>query len=186
MRANTLSMQGLEEIEKQSFDLYKYPEINQFKVNQQQLRHYQIVQIATVNALNSKKIVDFETERMFASEGDKPGIKRPDVLWFTDNGKRIAVEVELSQKWDRAFDEFLLAIIRSLSSKDGVKAKFDRFLIITDSNAIRHNYIEAIQPGSIFYKWEKNHRDHWEVTKKLLVPDWLIQKVDFQLIKNTV
>lgn len=178
----TLSVRGLEEAERYTPILLKYPEIDPYRVNQQQIRHYLIAQSATVNALNSGAVVEYETERMYSHSGDRPGEKRPDVVWTMASGLRIACEIELSAKWERHLDQFILGIARALQSQNGQTAKFDRFAVITDSPAILRRYRDAMRPDAPLNIWSKNQRNHWAVDKSIKVPAWLIERVDFQLL----
>lgn len=178
----TLTEQGLQEAERISCALYRYPEIDNYKVNQQQIRHYLIAQAATLNGLHAGIIARYETERMFAQSGDESGVKRPDVVWHTQAGLKIAVEIELTAKWGRDLDEFVLAIGRALQSTENRCASYNRFAIISDSPAIIERYRAAMQPGVNLSIWKKNQRNHWGIEKTGSVPDWLINKIDFQLI----
>jgi hypothetical protein len=178
----TLSEQGRQEAERHAAALYRYPEIDPFRVNQQQIRHYLIAQSSTVNALNAGVIIDYETERMFSGEGDKSGVKRPDVAWMTKAGLTIGAEVELSAKWARDLDMFTLGIVRALQSGGDKPARYNRFAIISDSPAIINRYRAAMQPGVALLMWKKDQRGHWVIDKTIKVPEWLINKVDFHLI----
>jgi hypothetical protein len=180
----TLSQIGLEEAERHSLTLSKYLEIDQFKVEQTKIRHYLIAQESTIRALESGVIVDYKTERMFFNQGDTLGSKRPDIIWVTGSGTRIAVEVELSAKWERVLDDFVLKIIRALKTNSDSKSEFNRFIIISDSAAIIRRYEEAVQPDAEVSAWVKNSRGHWVIEKTYRIPDWLITKVDFQLIES--
>lgn len=180
----TLSQIGLEEVERHSLTLSKYPEIDQFKVDQTKIRHYLIAQESTIRALESGVIVGYETERMFHNKGDMLGVKRPDVVWITSTGSRIAGEIELSAKWERALDEFKLKIVRALKANSDSKSEFNRFIIISDSKAIIERYQKAMQPGAEVSSWIKNGRGHWVIEKTYSIPEWLITKVDFQLIES--
>lgn len=180
----TLSQIGLEDAERHSLTLSKYAEIDQFKVEQSKIRHYLIAQESTIRALESGVIVDYETERMFLSQGDALGLKRPDIIWVTNLGSRLGVEIELSAKWERLLDDFVLNIIRALKSNDDSKPKFNRFIIISDSPAIIKRYQAAMQPDAEGSSWMKNNRGHWVVDKIYKIPAWLITQVDFQLIES--
>jgi len=179
----TLTEQGLEEAERRATSLYRYPEVDPYRVDQAKIRHYLIAQLLTANALKAGSIVSFETERMFCGEGDKAGIKRPDVVWNTGN-YLVAVEIELSAKWARDLDDFVLSIGRALQSTSEAPARFGRFIIVSDSPAIIDRYRKAMKPGATLHLWTKNKRGHWVAGKAINVPDWLIQKVDFQLIEG--
>ena len=178
----TLSMQGLQEAERNTEELFRYPEIDNYKVNQQQIRHYLIAQNATLNGLHAGIIARYETERMFDQSGDKLGVKRPDVVWHTQAGLKIAVEIELSAKWERTLDEFVLGITKALHSTENSPARYNRFAIISDSKAIIERYQAVMQPSVNLSIWKKNQRGHWIIDKTISVPNWLINKIDFQLI----
>jgi len=68
---------------------------------------------------------------------------------------RIALEIELSAKWDRNLDDFILKIIRALKSSEGNIPYVDRFIVVSDSPAIVERYKQAIQPTSSFQTWTK-------------------------------
>lgn len=178
----TLSERGLQEAERHADSLLLYPEIDKYRVNQQQIRHYLIAQMVTINALCNGAIVDYETERMYSQQGDKPGEKRPDFVWEAASAHRIAGEIELSAKWAKHLDEFVLGIVRALHHQNVQPAKFNRFVIISDSPAIIERYRKVMTPGEKLNIWKKNQRSHWVVDKTTTVPAWLIDKVDFQLI----
>jgi len=179
----TLSEIGLQEVERRSESLCKYIEADPYRVDQPKIRHYLIAQIATIKALNSNSIVSYETERMFGKDGDKLGVKRPDIAWITSNGKRYGVEIELSAKWEKDLDFFVYGIAMALSNKDNESPDYDRFFIISDSPAIIKRYKAAMQPGVNLPMWKKNERGHWAIYKNIKVPEWLISKVDFKLME---
>ena len=178
----TLTVQGLEEACHHTSGLYRYPETDPYRVDQRLIRHNLLAQKITINALETGAITRFETERMFLVEGDKSGVKHPDIVWITDSGLRIGIEVELSAKWDRDLDEFILGILRALRPDNNIPAQYSRFLIVSDSQAIIDRYKKAMSPGSKLNAWKKNQRKHWLVDHSIAIPDWLIEKIDFQLI----
>lgn len=139
----TLSELGLQEIERLSDALLRYSELDPFKVNQLQIRHYLIAQKITIKALDSGQIIDFETERMRLIDGDRQGEKRPDVVWITSGMERYAIEIELSAKWDRNLDSFILGIARDLQSSKNKDDGISRYVIISDSRAIIDRYQQA-------------------------------------------
>lgn len=178
----TLSELGIQEAERHSLHLFKYVEIDPFKVDQSKIRHYLLAQLSTINALKSGHIVDYETERMFSKNGDKLGTKRPDIIWITKSGSRLGIEVELSAKWDRRLDDFIIKIINGLRQREDSTSEYKRFVIISDSPAIISRYKMAMQPTSFFKIWVKDNRGHWIVDRKFAVPEWLVTKVDFRMV----
>ena len=180
----TLTEMGLNEATGFAMKLLRAPEVDdRYKVTQMLIRHNLIAQNATINALNSGTIIDYETERQ-SDNGDKSGQKRPDVIWFLPKGGKIGIEVELSPKWDRRLDEFVTGIAISLRPDENGLSRFDRVHIFTDSPSIIERYKSAMQPGENMQFWKKNSRQHWEVEKTHPVPKWLIERIDFSLIKE--
>jgi hypothetical protein len=178
----TLSALGLQEAERHTVKLYPYHEISPNRVDQKLIRHDLIAQTATAQILNAGLISEYETPRMLPVDGSNLKTKLPDVVWTLIDGLRVATEVELNSKWGRDLDDLVMRIIRSLQSVDGQRPKFDRFAVITDSQAIIDNYRAAMKPGATVCTWVKNSRKHWVIDKKDKVPAWLIDKVDFRLL----
>ncbi len=178
----TLTVTGLQEVERRASTLYQYSEIEPGRINQQLVRHNLLAQQSTANLLASSSITSYETERMFLQQGDKPGVKRPDVVWVTPSGLRMGVEIELSAKWGRDLDQFVLAIANALLATKDTPAPYGRFVVISDSPAIIKRYSEAMKSGAKLNVWSKNERKHWVVTRTMIVQNWLLTKVDFQLI----
>jgi hypothetical protein len=179
----TLSGSGLEYVEGRCVEnLLRYKELDPFRVNQQTLRHYLLAQTVTLNALQANSIAAFITERE-AGVADSDGHKRPDVSWILQSGAKVGIEIELSSKWGRDADDFVLGVWRALNATPEQPARYARFAVITDSPAIKKRYRELFAPGATAQTWEKNERHHWVVTKKLRVPDWLQGKVDFKLVE---
>ena len=118
---------------------------------------------------------------MFDAVGDLPGVKRPDVVFLSKSGVCTAVEIELSAKWERHLDQFVLRVAKALSEKDGGPI-YDRFAIATDSPAIKRRYEAAMQPGAELPLWVKTDRGRWEIEKTGKVPNWLLEKIDFVLM----
>jgi hypothetical protein len=129
-------------------------------------------------------VVSYLTERMLNQSGNQPGEKMPDVVWVTQSGQSIGVEIELSAKWGRDLGHFTLGIIQALASSEGKPPRFNRFAIITDSAAIYDRYIDAFKPGKGLPIWKKNKRQHWVIDKTVEVPGWVSTKIDFQLLER--
>ncbi|TXH61188.1 MAG: hypothetical protein E6Q84_03320 [Thiothrix sp.] len=172
----TLSEAGLQLATKHSPQLFRYPEIEPYKINQHLIRHQLLAQKATLNALQAGKISDYKTERMIDSEGDKLGEKKPDVVFIKDQLK-IGVEIELSAKWDRKLDQFTMGIGTALANK-----AYQMFMIYSDSPAILDRYQKALnQP---IKHWVKDDRGHWHAQGDRLFPESKRSLVQFQLIKE--
>ncbi len=173
----TLTETGLQEVERQTSQDHPYLEIDAYRVKQAEIRHYQLAQISTIRALQTGLIHDFQTERM-NRQPDAPGVKRPDVIWDMDDGRRWAVEIELSGKWGQKIDEFVINIYSALS-----RGEYERFCIVTDSPALERRYQQAIQAPSVPV-WRKSGKGLWERGDEITLPAWLPKKVNFQLIEG--
>lgn len=179
----TLSEQGHEEAIRHADTLLPYPELDPYRVNQQLLRHNLMAQKMTCNALNNGDISWFKTEKELSCDGDQPNIKRPDIVWHYGDQKT-AVEIELSPKWQRDLDQFILGIILALQDSESQPSRFDYFVIFSDSPAILSRYQAAMTAGSPLNIWKKDTRGHWSVDKTGTVPKWLVQLTEFRMIEE--
>lgn len=121
-----LTERGLQEIERFQKKLIKY-ELDPFRIRQTHIRHSVLGQQATANMLGPD--FEFQTERELASMSLK-NVKQPDILWLI-NGRRVSVEVELTSKWDRHLDQFVLSTILSLVSTEETPARFSSHWFVT-------------------------------------------------------
>jgi hypothetical protein len=173
----TLSEAGQVEVERLRDVLLPYNR-DPFRIRQDRLRHDQLAQEITVHALSDGSISDFKTER------EMPHIsladfKQPDIAWKLKDGQKVAVEIELTGKWGRDLDHFVLACAQSVNPSH---TRFDLLTIVTDSPAIQRRYLVAFTPGASLNLWEKNARGHWQTVKKTKVPDWIKGRVVCKLI----
>ena len=176
----TLSTTGQAEVERYRNDLLPYSR-DPYKIRQDQLRHYELAQRATANSLLSGSIAGFRTE-VETAQRSVAGQKQPDVEWLFESGRRAGVEVELTAKWARDLDQFVLACLRGLTSSAEKPARFDLIILLTDSPAIRRRYLQAFEPGRSFNRWQKNDRGHWETSGTSTVPSWATEKVLCKLV----
>lgn len=174
-----LTERGLQEVERFQKKLIKY-ELDPFRIRQTHIRHSALGQQATANMLGSN--FEFQTERELASMSIK-NVKQPDILWLM-NGRRVSVEVELTSKWDRHLDQFVLSTILSLVSSDQTTARFDTVLVLTDSTAIRDRYRVQFEPGAKFNRWVKEGSENtskWKISGQSLIPKEIEGRVICQL-----
>ena len=122
----TLTELGQQEIERVSNKLLQYDQ-DPYRVNQLKLRHDTLAQTATAKALTNGSIQDFRTERELAQRSQQ-GVKQPDVLWAMDD-LRVAVEIELTAKWDRLLDQFVDSCINALTSSNEKEPRFHQILL---------------------------------------------------------
>lgn len=163
----TLTRIGLEEVERHREDLIRY-ELDSYRIDQTKLRHDELAQRATINALLAKRIQSFKTPAELAAKSEA-GVKQPDVLWIDGKGGRTGIEVELSAKWDRKLDQFVLGCLKSL--KPDQANSVDSIALISDSKAIVSRYGKAFKPGQDLPIWGKDSRGNWLVTKTIQVPE---------------
>ena len=90
--------------------------------------------------------------------------------------------MELTAKWARDLDQFVLGCLSSLASSEERPARYGLIVLLTDSPAIRKRYLQAFEPGRSFNRWQKNVRGHWEAVSKATVPDWVTDKILCKLI----
>jgi hypothetical protein len=172
----TLTESGVAEAERHAAIQIRYIEIDPYRINQQLLRHNLLAQEITINALISGVIDDYQSERMLSTQ-DKPGQKRVDACWLKSTTIKIGIEIELSKKWDRKLDQFVSGVINALENNI-----YNQFIIFSDSTAIIVGYSTAMKAGSPLKTWKKDQKGFWKVEKTDVVPDWLLNKVSFQLI----
>jgi hypothetical protein len=172
----TLSPTALDTATTYSEALYNYVEIDPWRVNQNLIKHQLIAQRATLNRLQSGRISDYLTERMINIEGDQLGVKRPDVV-FIMNDAKIGVEIELSAKWARKLDQFLLGIASAFENN-----LYKGFFIYAESSNLIERYKKALtEPITI---WEKDSRGHWNAQDTTKFPAKFLNFVRFELIKG--
>lgn len=177
----TLSLSGLEEIERVRDELLPY-DLDPFKVRQDQLRHAMIGQAATARNLLGGAISGFQSETEMAQKS-KRGAKQPDICWLMPDSRRIGVEIELSAKWGRDLDEFVSACLIATSRRDETGPRFDEIWVVTDSPAIEKRYTAAFSPGKTVNIWKKNDQRRWVVEKPANVPDWAKDRITCHLLK---
>ena len=150
----TLTKDGVARIRRERDILLPYA-TDPARVRQDQLRHYQMAQTATLDALLAHRIVAYNVEKELAVVS-ADGVKQPDVVWSLPSGARAAVEIELSAKWGRALDVFVRGCAVALTPARGQPARFDFVFIISDSNAILTRYSDALSAGSTYELWKKD------------------------------
>lgn len=174
----TLTQEGQNQVEKfieNQDDLIDY-QLDPYRIDQSKIRHGQLAQSATAKNLLDGGIVDYITEPMGASKSKKY-VKQHDIIWICADGERIGVEVELSAKWKRKLDEFVLSCVLSIQNK-----VVSRIYIATDSKAIQNRYSIAFEVGHEFGKWEKSELGFSKQVGKYKVPTYMEGKVTCILI----
>ncbi|MBU0592231.1 MAG: hypothetical protein KKH74_00690, partial [Gammaproteobacteria bacterium] len=111
----------------------------------------------TIEHMKFGLVEKFFTERMYPELADKAGVKRPDVVWHCRDGQVIAVEVELTSKWGRQLDEFVLRMHQSIHKYSA------GYVVFTDSPAIHKRYASAMAEGAPVSSWIKDERGYWRI-----------------------
>ena len=171
----TLTLDGLRILENNSINPIEYV-LDPYRIKQDQLRHYFIVQTSTMKAMNESKISSFQTEKEYVVFS-KHNVKQPDAIWNLHNGNKMAIEVELTAKWGRKLDEFIFSSLKALKKQDDGIAYIDYFVIYSDSNALLERYKNAFEPGQVHSRWEKNNRGYWVQEGTFEVPNSISGKV---------
>lgn len=173
----TLSDTGIAEVERFRENLLDY-NTNPYKVNQALLRHDLLAQKATIKNLNSGAIQDFKTPRELSEKSERQ-LKQPDVLWNVSESRTMAVEIELTAKFERKLDDFVLGIILSLKASHEKPARFNSCAIISDSDAILKRYKAAFDPGKKVHAWKKDAQSKWHIDRQYDVPEWVRGKMQW-------
>lgn len=171
----TLTVEGLRLVENHIELQYGY-ETDPYRIKQDQLRHYFICQSITMKAVNENKIESFLTEKEYVSYS-KNGVKQPDAIWVTAEGRRFGLEIELTGKWDRKLHQFVASCIAALKTDlEGVSV-LDYIVVYAESDALIDRYKKAFKPGQKHPKWIKDGRGYWQQEVEFTVPDWVLGKV---------
>jgi hypothetical protein len=169
----TLTDQGIALVEKHlTEDELLEPE-DALRINQANLRHDFLVQKATIKNLKAGKIAGFQTPKELAEKSRKDE-KIPDAVWIMPDGRKRAIELELTAKFKRRLDDFVHGIILSLS---GSPPRFDGYFIVSDSQAILSRYKAAFKPGQKVARWERDKQSHWRIKEWKEVPEWVQSKI---------
>jgi DNA-binding PadR family transcriptional regulator len=162
----TLTEMGLAEVERQAERLHFYPYIDPYKVRQNTLRHDLMAQNYTVKNGIAGQIKKYDTPLTMRAMSSL-NVKEPDCVWEMTNGEIIAIEIELTKKWERDFDEFRLKVVNALDNT----SRYTKFYLVTDSKAIAKSYKEGMKPGTLVSLWKKNVHGKWNPQGKFEIPE---------------
>jgi hypothetical protein len=178
----TLSEMALAWVQARSNLLLKYAELDPHRMSPYTIHHGLLAQRLTVHEARAGRIDSYQTERMLAARSE-PGVKQPDMVWTTKAGERVAVEVELTAKWDRRLDEFLLKNIKAMTPEAGnERQRVDRVLITTTSPAILKRYRMAFGSGQPYRVWRDSINGKSVNGSIEQVPTWVQDQVHFRLV----
>lgn len=176
----TLTALGLQEIERFEPQLLPY-EFDSRRIRQELIRHDYLIQLETHKRLEDGNVHSFQTPLQLRarSEGD---MKQPDVIWLTAENIRVAVELELTAKWGRAFDQFVTRSIHGLRLNPESSRLYDAMLVLSDSPALLHRYREAMQPGQQIQLWRQTKDRKWEEKGIGRIPTYPSDAINFELL----
>lgn len=177
----TLTELGLMEAERFHSTLLPY-NLDPYRIDQAKIRHDLMAQTATLKNMKLGHITAFKTEREMAV-ASAADVKQPDALWILKNGDKVAVEIELTAKWERPLDDFVRKCVIALTPYKDTPARFNILAIITDSPSIVDRYKEAFSAGSSYSKWAKDERRHWGVIATYTIPEEVTKRILFRLHK---
>lgn len=124
----------------------------------QSIRHNLIAQRLTVELLRKRGFSDYLPEPTTRA-ASQTGVKEPDVIVTDGNGRRVAIEVELTPKslQTGALDRALLAVAYALK-----RNTFDQCVYVFGSDHFRQQYQRIWESGKVA-EWEKKGAK-WEPT----------------------
>jgi hypothetical protein len=177
----TLTKAGLQIVERDREKLLLY-NTDSTSISAHKMRHDYLAQSLTLTMQKNLPGFYFKTEKEFAKFSEKH-IKQPDIIWASceKNCKgtgEIAVEIELSRKWDRDLDHFIHSCLLLLAQK-----KADLIFIISDSQAIIDAYEKAFEPGMTYSRYEKGN-NRWDIAETYPILPWSKGKIKFSNVMD--
>ena len=174
----TLTRTGLNDVERllSEEELLPY-ELDPHKIKQDFLRHGLCAQKATSNVMKTEKFVGYQTEKEIQRTAEA-GVKQHDVIWQIDQSV-IGVEIELTAKWNRPFDQFIIGCVQSITS-----GAVNQLFLISDAPAIIKRYKHTLTGGTQIPRWVQNKKRFWEISGSLTLPDGIERRVICQEFKD--
>lgn len=118
----------------------------------QSIRHNLICQTVTIEYLK-RGFSDYEPEASRRTES-KSGVKQPDCILIKDDGRRVALEIELSPKRGAPLDRALISVCKGLET-----GRFD-FCIYLFASAVASEIYESIWANRKLQIWQ-NKNGKW-------------------------
>lgn len=175
-----LTPMGLDAIER------FYPRTAEYqfgKIRADTIRHDFLMQTITLDRLSKGQIVKFVPPSLMRHVSRR-GVKQPDCIWVDVSERRIGVELELTAKWSRQLDQFVLGIADALMPPDDdQKSLYDTALILSDSDRLLDRYADEMRRGLMVRCWRQTRDRKWIVDGKREFPAELPEDaIQFELI----
>lgn len=190
---HTLTDKGLALAENESPapKLLPYPETDPYKVHMPTLHHDLMAQQETIKALKHGWYHDYLTKRMYNFPAGESGPRKiPDVILLRivrdELGQHLAtartgIEIELNTKRGYKLDLFATDILDDIQN-----LLYDRFIIVTDSNAVLKHYEPHFKPNTKIKLWDFSKIKPVATGKVYDVPDWSPKYVVFRKLDSNL
>ena len=174
----TLTRTGLNDVERllDENELLPY-ELDPHKIKQDFLRHGLYTQKVTASVMQNEQFVNYQTEKEIQRNSES-GVKQHDVIWQIGD-MHIGVEVELTAKWNRPFDQFIIGCAQSI-----ISGSINQLFLISDAPAIIKRYKQALTGGNQIPRWVQNTKRFWETKGSFTLPEGIERKVICQEFKD--
>lgn len=173
----TLTRAGISWIEQHVKNLQPYPEENSTKIHWPLVRHNLFCQAFLIDELKYGRLASYRAERHHGLEADRLGVKKPDMVFVDTDLMRVAIEVELSSKWDRRLDDFVLKVARDLGFEGN--PKYHRYAIVSSSETLLDRYRKAFEAGKYLRDWHKDGQGRWTSAVEGCISEEISGKVGF-------
>jgi hypothetical protein len=180
-----LTEKGLAEALRDAMTLHEYKELDPYRVHLPNLHHDLLVQRQVLLAIQRGSYVNYQSPRMYSYPSDDYLRKIPDAILIRhEDGElssgelRIALEIELTPKWNNKLDDFVFNVLEDIQAQ-----RTNGCLVVTDSRAILDRYREVFKPGTRIKIWERdNNGKAIDSGKSYVVPEWASKFVTFQKV----
>lgn len=147
------------------------------KFDSKYLDHHLTVQKLTLDNMRAGKLVDFIPETQIPAGHDVAKI--PDAIWLLKNGHSnektvVAVELELTQKYDRAFDMFCSESYKALNLEI-----YNSLIVISRSKPLLLRYSQTLRPDGQVNNWYKDKNGTWAKGRPLIFDETITNSINF-------
>ena len=173
----TLSSTGVEEVERTLRDEHDLVNYQQDPIGylQSPFRRELFAQLTTRFQLDDGHISNYRYDSIMAQKTRPKSNNLPNLVWVKDE-MLTGVEIELTARWGRELDLFVLNSLTSLGlikkNKNQTHSKaLSSLIIYTDSRAIGEKLKSSFMPGRKIPIWSQNRNGDYEVHSEATIPD---------------